>query len=85
MGCATMDFTDLGDVTGASFPQGSKLEDQQLYHDSEISSEYCFEGIVGKSAALRVLEQSRSWRPRFDCLAPRGNWNRQGVDCRRHS
>ena len=30
MGCATMDFTDLGDVTGASFPQVSKLEDQQL-------------------------------------------------------
>ncbi|HMD08515.1 MAG TPA: sigma-54 factor interaction domain-containing protein, partial [Candidatus Acidoferrum sp.] len=34
------------------------LEDQQLYQDSEISSEYCFEGIVGKSAAIqKVLEQ----------------------------
>ena len=58
MGCATMDFTDLGGVAGASFPQLSKLEDQQLYQDSEISSAYCFEGIVGKSAALqKVLEQ----------------------------
>ena len=58
MGCATMDFTDLGDVTRASFPQVSKLEDQQLCRDSDISSEYCFEGIVGKSAALqKVLEQ----------------------------
>ena len=58
MGCATMDFEDLGGVTRASFPQVSKLEDQQLYHDPEISSEYCFEGIVGKSAGLqRVLEQ----------------------------
>jgi formate hydrogenlyase transcriptional activator len=58
MGCATTDFTDLGDVTGARFPQVSKLEDERLYQDSEISSEYCFEGIVGKSAALqKVLEQ----------------------------
>jgi formate hydrogenlyase transcriptional activator len=58
MGCATMDFTDLGGVTGARLPQVSKLEDQRLYQDSEISSEYCFEGIVGKSAALqKVLEQ----------------------------
>ena len=58
MGCATMDFTDLGGVAGASFPQLSKLEDQQLYQDSKITSEYCFEGIIGKSAALRkVLEQ----------------------------
>ena len=58
MGCATMDFTDLGDVTGANFLPVSKLEDQQLYRDSGISSEYSFEGIVGKSAALqKVLEQ----------------------------
>jgi formate hydrogenlyase transcriptional activator len=36
----------------------SKLEDQQLYQDSEISSDSCFEGIVGTSAALhKVLEQ----------------------------
>ncbi len=58
MGCATMDFTDLGGVAGASFPQVTKPEDQRLYQDSDISSESCFEGIVGKSAALqKVLEQ----------------------------
>ena len=55
---ATVAFTDLGGVTGASFPHLSELEEQQLYQDSEIISEHCFEGIVGKSAALRrVLEQ----------------------------
>ena len=35
-----------------------KLEDQRLYLESEIRSEYNFEDIVGKSAALRaVLDQ----------------------------
>jgi formate hydrogenlyase transcriptional activator len=34
------------------------LEDQQLYLESEIPSEYCFEGIIGKSSAIqKVLEQ----------------------------
>jgi formate hydrogenlyase transcriptional activator len=58
MGCATMDFTDFGDLAATSLVKVSGLGDQQLYQDSEISSEYCFEGIVGKSAALqKVLEQ----------------------------
>ena len=36
----------------------SGLEDQQIYLEPEISSEHCFEDIVGKSPALRkVLEQ----------------------------
>ena len=36
----------------------SEVEDQQVYFEPEISSEYCFEGIVGRSPALRkVLEQ----------------------------
>src|SRR5271166_1067180 len=55
---ATVAFTDMGGLAGASFPQVSELEDQQLYQDSEISSEYCFEGIIGQSPAIRnVLEQ----------------------------
>src|SRR5271157_345457 len=55
---ATVAFTDMGGLARASFPQMSELEDQQLYQDSEISSEYGFEGIIGKSAAIRnVLEQ----------------------------
>jgi len=39
-------------------PTWGELDEQQLYLDSEISSEHCFEGIVGKSPALqKVLEQ----------------------------
>ena len=58
MGCTTTNFTDLGDLAATSLVKVSGLGDQQLYQDAEISSEYCFEGIVGKSAALqKVLEQ----------------------------
>jgi formate hydrogenlyase transcriptional activator len=56
---ATVAFTDMGALAGASFPQVSELEDeQQLYLGSEMSSEYGFEGIIGQSAAIqKVLEQ----------------------------
>jgi formate hydrogenlyase transcriptional activator len=58
MGCATMDFTDLGDLAATDLVSGSGLGDQQFHVEPEISPEHCFEGIVGKSAALqRVLEQ----------------------------
>ena len=58
MGCATVAFTDIGDLAGTGFPEVSGLEDQPTHLEPEISSEYCFEGIVGKSPALqRVLEQ----------------------------
>ena len=36
----------------------ARLEDQQLRLESEIPSEYCFEGIIGKSSAIqKVLKQ----------------------------
>jgi formate hydrogenlyase transcriptional activator len=58
MGCATIDFTDLGDLAATSLVKVSGLGDQQLHLEPEISSEYGFEGIVGKSTALqKVLEQ----------------------------
>jgi formate hydrogenlyase transcriptional activator len=39
-------------------PSWDRLEDQRLYLGSEISSECCFEGIIGKSPAIqKVLEQ----------------------------
>jgi len=58
MGCATMDFTDLGELAATDLLSGSGLGDQQFHVEPEIRPEYCFEGIVGKSAALqRVLEQ----------------------------
>ncbi len=58
MGCATMDFTDLGDLAATDLVSVSGLGEQQFHVQPEISPEYCFEGIVGKSAALqKVLEQ----------------------------
>src|SRR5512132_678122 len=58
MGCATMDFTDLGELAATDLVSVSGLGDQQFHVEPEISPGYCFEGIVGKSAALqKVLEQ----------------------------
>ena len=58
MGCATIDFTNVGNLARTSFVEVSGLGDQQLHLEPEISPEYGFEGIVGKSAALqKVLEQ----------------------------
>jgi len=55
---ATVVFTDLEGIAGTGFPPLSKLAAQQLNLESEISSEHCFEGIIGKSPAIqRVLEQ----------------------------
>jgi formate hydrogenlyase transcriptional activator len=54
---AAVAFADLGNFRTTSFPNVSRLEADQFYFESEVSSEDCFEGIVGKSPALRrVLE-----------------------------
>ena len=58
MGDAAVAFTDLGGLAGTSFPEVAEVEEERLYLESEIGSEYNFEDIVGKSAALRkVLDQ----------------------------
>ena len=58
MGYAAVGFTELEGLPGTSFPNVGGIEDQQLYLGSELSSEYCFEGIIGKSPAIQnVLEQ----------------------------
>ena len=58
MGCATMDFTNLGDLAATGLANVSDLEDQQLHLETELSSEHCFEDIVGGSPALqKVLDQ----------------------------
>src|SRR5579862_4085925 len=58
MGCATMDFTNLGDLEATGPVSVSRLGDQQLQVEPEISPEYYFEGIVGRSTAVqKVLEQ----------------------------
>ncbi|HVN20574.1 MAG TPA: sigma 54-interacting transcriptional regulator [Dongiaceae bacterium] len=55
---ATAAFTDLSGSTGTNFPNLSALESEQLCLESEVSSKYCFEGLIGKSAALqKVVEQ----------------------------
>jgi formate hydrogenlyase transcriptional activator len=58
MACATIDFTDIGDLARTSFVKVSGLGDDQLHLEPEINSDHCFEGIVGKSPAIqRVLDQ----------------------------
>src|SRR5215472_1582670 len=54
---AAVAFADLGNFRTTSFSNVSRLEDDLFYFDPEISSEPCFENIVGRSPALRrVLE-----------------------------
>ena len=58
MGWATMDFTNLGDFAKTGLVNVNGLGDRQFHVEPEISPEYCFEGIVGKSPAIqRVLDQ----------------------------
>ena len=57
MACASVAFTDPG-LAGTGFPRVCEVDDQQVYLQPEINSEYCFEEIIGKSAALqKVLQQ----------------------------
>src|ERR1700751_5289180 len=73
MGCATMDFTDLGELAATDLVSASGLGGQQFHVEPEISPEYCFEGIVGKSAALkRVLEQVAIVAPTDSTVLLRG-------------
>jgi formate hydrogenlyase transcriptional activator len=58
MAHASVAFTELGELSATSFLNVGVLDEQQLYLQPEISSEYCFEDIVGKSRAIqKVLEQ----------------------------
>src|SRR5271169_5309165 len=57
MGHAGVAFSDAGGLEIASFPKVMELEDQQLFPESEMS-QYCFEGIIGRSPAIKeVLKQ----------------------------
>jgi formate hydrogenlyase transcriptional activator len=58
MAHATVAFTDLGDLATRSFPGVGALEDDRLFLNTEISADACFEGIIGRSPAIRkVLQQ----------------------------
>ncbi len=55
---ATAAFTGFEGFAGTHFADVSGLESDQFYFEPEINPDYCFEDIVGKSAALRkVLQQ----------------------------
>ena len=63
MGYAGVAFTDAGGLEVASFPEVTGIADELLFSESEMS-QYCFEGIIGQSPAIRnVLEQVRIVAP----------------------
>ena len=63
MGYAGVAFTDAGGLEVASFPEVTEIADELLFSESEMS-QYCFEGIIGQSPAIRnVLEQVRIVAP----------------------
>lgn len=56
MACASIPFTNPGDLAGTGFRELSGIEADQF--EPQISPEYIFEDIVGKSPALqKALEQ----------------------------
>src|SRR5246127_2983519 len=58
MAHATVAFTDLESRDGTGFAKMSEFEGDEMNLDTQISSEPCFEDIVGRSAALQqVLHQ----------------------------
>jgi formate hydrogenlyase transcriptional activator len=73
MGCATIDFTDLGGFAAKSPVKVNGLGDEQLHLEPEISPEYCLEGIIGKSPAIqKVLEQVAIVAPTDSTVLLRG-------------
>ncbi len=57
MACSSVDFTDVENSAAISFTNVSRLENDQLFFEPGISSEDCFQDIVGNSPSLRrVLE-----------------------------
>ena len=63
MGHAGVAFTDAGGLEVASFPEVMGVEEERLFSELEMSK-YCFEGIIGRSRAIRnVLERVRIVAP----------------------
>jgi len=52
---ATLGFADLESFSGVGIPELGVLKEECSYLEPEIESEYKFEDIVGKSAALRKV------------------------------
>ena len=63
MGYAGVAFTGAGELEVASFPEVMGIAAERLFPESEMSK-YYFEGIIGRSRAIRnVLEQVRIVAP----------------------
>jgi len=59
MAYATVAFTDLENREGTGFANMSEFEGHEINLERQISSEPCFDGIVGRSPALQqVLHQA---------------------------
>ena len=57
MGHTGIAFPDAPPLAAPSFSELMGIEDQQLFSESEMS-DHCFEGVIGKSQAIKkVLEQ----------------------------
>ena len=57
MGYTAVAFADPGGLPNASLPEVAGIEDQQLLPELKMTDD-CFEGIIGKSPAIKkVLEQ----------------------------
>lgn len=58
MGYATIGFNDLAGAASKGFPPFGKLHNEQICPAAEVDPKSRFEGIIGKSLAIRqVLEQ----------------------------
>src|SRR5579884_2482127 len=58
MACATFDFTDLAGIPTTSIPDLADGQESRLFLEWVNDPEHCFEGIIGKSPAIkRVLQQ----------------------------
>ena len=84
---AAVAFADIGDFRATSFPNVSRLEADQFYFEPEISSEDCFEGIVGKSPALRKSPGAccHCCADGFHCAAAWRDGDRKGIGRTRDS
>jgi len=57
-------FVDAAEFRDTRFPKLSRLDADEFYFEPEVSPEYSFEGIIGKSPAIaRVLEQVATVAP----------------------
>ena len=57
MGYTGIVFTDAPSLPASNFSEIMEIEDQHLFSESEMF-DYCFEGVIGKSQAIKgVLEQ----------------------------